>query len=329
MKTQRLHGDATTDLVEAARLLKQGGLVAVPTETVYGLAANAADERAVKAIFEAKGRPANHPLIVHVADAEQLSQWAIDVPDEAYQLAEAFWPGPLTLLMKKHPDVNAVITGGLDTIGIRNPAHPVLLSILKKAQLGVAAPSANPYKKLSPTTADQVYETLAGKIDAVVDGGPCDVGIESTIVDLSSDQPTILRPGPITAAQIEAVLGKVVATPKTHDEVVPGNVESHYQPGKPLLLMTTAQIKTRLFKRDDVACVYYSEELIQMMKSSDVRLPNDKAGYAQALYHSLYQLDHSDIKEIWLELPPTSEAWWDVQDRLSRAGVVCKSLFTN
>lgn len=322
MKTQRLQGDSTNDMKRAAELLMHGGLVAVPTETVYGLAANAADENAVKKIFEAKGRPANHPLIVHVPNSEQLSQWAVDIPDEAYQLAEKFWPGPLTFLLKKHDHVNDVITGGLDTIGIRNPAHPVLLSLLKKTGLGVAAPSANPYKKLSPTTADQVFETLNGKIDAVLDGGPCDVGIESTILDLTSNQPTVLRPGPITARQIADVLGKPVDTPNEHNVSVPGNVEAHYQPGKPLHLMTTAQIRSQNHKSHDVACVYYSEELAEFMQLKDVRLPNDKAGYAQAIYHTLYQLDHSEINAIWLELPPDTDDWRDVNDRLSRAGVL-------
>lgn len=322
MKTLRLQGDSTEDIMLAARLLKQGGLVAVPTETVYGLAANAADEKAVMAIFKAKGRPANHPLIVHIADATQLAHWANDIPDAAYQLAEAFWPGPLTLLLKKHADVNDVITGGLETIGVRNPAHPVLLRLLESAQMGVAAPSANPYKKLSPTTADQVFETLLGKVDAVLDGGACDVGIESTILDLSSDRPTVLRPGPITATQISEVLGRPVATPKEHTIAVPGNVEAHYQPIKPLYLMNAAQIKTRISDRCDVVCVYFSDDLKSHMHADDVQLPENKSDYAQAMYQTLYQLDMSGAAEIWLELPPNTEQWQDVHDRLSRAGIV-------
>ncbi len=321
MKTLRLTSESSSELSQAARILQAGGLVAVPTETVYGLAADAADEKAVSAIFTAKGRPSDHPLIVHVSGVDQLAQWATDIPAEAYLLAEAFWPGPLTLLLKKHPQVSSVVTGGLDTIGLRNPAHPVLLGLLKKAQLGVAAPSANPYKKLSPTTADQVYASLSGKVDAVLDGGPCAVGIESTIVDLSTGNATVLRPGPITAAQMTEVLGQSVTTPTEHTVAVPGNVEAHYQPGKPLCLMTTEQLKEQITDRDsEVACVYYSQSLADSMNTQDIKMPKDKASYAQALYDTLYQLDQSEGKEIWLELPPVGEAWSDVHDRLKRAG---------
>ncbi|MCX7553062.1 L-threonylcarbamoyladenylate synthase [Marinicella sp. S1101] len=321
MKTKKLNSTSSTDMVAAANMLNKGGVVAVPTETVYGLAANAADEDALSKIFEAKGRPANHPLIVHIADASHLTHWARDIPPQAYQLAEAFWPGPLTLLLNKQPHISSIITGGLDTIGLRNPAHPVMLELLHLTQLAVAAPSANPYKKLSPTTADQVFETLAGKIDAVLDGGPCEVGIESTILDLSSEQPTVLRPGPITASQIANVLGTPVAVPENHDVAVPGNVEAHYQPSKPMLLLSTEQLKDQLANRSDgTVCVYYSAELKDLMTDEDEVMSADKVAYAQSLYHTLYQMDQSAAQCIWLELPPSTDEWRDVHDRLNRAG---------
>jgi L-threonylcarbamoyladenylate synthase len=323
MKTLKLHGDLATDIDTAARLLRQGELVAVPTETVYGLAANAADPEVVKGIFAAKGRPANHPLIVHLPSADQLTHWATDIPNSARQLAEAFWPGPLTLLLHKHPDVSPVITGGLDTIGLRVPAHPVLLRLLQSSGLGVAAPSANPYKKLSPTTASQVHDTLQGRIAAVLDGGPCEVGIESTIVDLTGPHIQVLRPGPISAHQIAQVLQQPVGTPEQHQMVVPGNVEEHYQPGKPLQLFNTQQLQQALHKRPDgIACVVHSVELGDSMRPDDVRLSADPKVYAQALYQTLYQLDQGTAQVIWLELPPDTEAWQAVNDRLLRAGKV-------
>ena len=323
MKTQRLQGDLATDIDTAARLFRQGELVAVPTETVYGLAANAADPEAVKGIFAAKGRPADHPLIVHLPAVDQLPHWATDIPETARQLAQAFWPGPLTLLLHKHPDVSPVITGGLDTIGLRVPAHPVLLRLLQTAGLGVAAPSANPYKKLSPTTASQVFDTLQGKIAAVLDGGPCEVGIESTIVDLTGTQVQVLRPGPISARQIADVLQQPVGTPEQHQVVVPGNVEEHYQPGKPLLLLSSECMEQALHDRPDgIACVVHSAEFSDLLHSDDVRLTADPAVYAQALYRTLYQLDQGPAGEIWLELPPDSETWQAVNDRLLRAGKV-------
>jgi len=297
MSTIQLQGDSPADVKQAAGLLQQGKLVAVPTETVYGLAANAADEKAVQGIYQAKGRPSNHPLIVHVGSADQLTRWARDLPAAAQQLAATFWPGPLTLLLHKHPDVNPVVTGGLDTIGLRMPNHPVLLALLKIAGLGVAAPSANRYKKLSPTTAEQVLATMQGRIDAVLDGGPCEVGIESTILDLTTEHPRILRPGPITAEQISAVLQQPVSTPTQHQEAVPGNVDVHYQPGKPLWLMTTAQLQQQLPTRSSqVAMVFHNEALRSHQQPQDVQLSSDKAAFAQNLYHTLYRLDPADIE---------------------------------
>lgn len=221
LNTQQLSAMTPADIECAAQLLKQGQLVAIPTETVYGLAADATQPEAVKQIFSAKGRPANHPLIVHLGSAEQLSEWATDIAPEAYQLAEAFWPGPLTLLLPKAKQVSPVVTGGLESVGIRVPAHPVLLDILKTHRLAVAAPSANPYKKLSPTSAQQVLDGLNGRLAAVLDGGECQHGLESTIVDLTSKPFRVLRAGPITASELSAVLGQEVLQPQVHQVAVP------------------------------------------------------------------------------------------------------------
>ncbi len=237
MKTQLLSAQCSTDLTQAAALLKAGEQVAVPTETVYGLAADASNPDAVAGIFTAKGRPANHPLIVHLGDVASITEWATGIPDEAYKLAKAFWPGPMTLLLPRAEHVSPVVTGGLDSIGLRVPAQPVLLDLLATHQLAVAAPSANPYKKLSPTTAEQVIHGLGGKIAAVIDGGPCQHGLESTIVDLTQRPFRVLRAGPITASELSAVLGETVEAPVQHDTVVPGNVGSHYQPNTRLQMV--------------------------------------------------------------------------------------------
>jgi L-threonylcarbamoyladenylate synthase len=191
---------------QAAQLLRKGRLVAVPTETVYGLGADATNPEAIKKIFAAKGRPADHPLIVHIPDASYLNAWAVDIPDSALILAERFWPGPLTLVLKKQPDVPLEVTGGQETIALRVPNHPVALNLLKVFGGGIAAPSANRFCRISPTQASHVAEELGDKVDLILDGGACQVGLESTIVDLSSGNPKLLRPGQIGKAEIEELL---------------------------------------------------------------------------------------------------------------------------
>jgi L-threonylcarbamoyladenylate synthase len=225
-----------TDVAVAAKLLQSGRLVAIPTETVYGLAADANNPIAVAKIFAAKGRPNNHPLIVHIADVSQLSRWAAEIPAVALQLAEAFWPGPLTMILRKQAHVTEAVTGGHDTIGLRVPSHPVALQLLAAFQDGkggLAAPSANRFGAVSPTTAAHVHHELAGSIDYILDGGACEVGVESTIIDLSNvvrGQPaTLLRPGGITREQLQQVVG-ILAAPTAHSPVVPGSLQSHYAP---------------------------------------------------------------------------------------------------
>lgn len=319
MNTELLAVDKPADLNRAAALLQQGALVAVPTETVYGLAANAADPTAVAKIFQAKGRPADHPLIVHIPDLAMLEQFAIKIPATAYQLAAAFWPGPLTLLLHKAPDVSPVVTGGLETIGIRMPAHPALLALLQQARLAVAAPSANPYKKLSPTRASQVLHGMAGKVAAVLDGGPCQHGLESTIVDLTGEQIQILRSGPISATQLEQVLGCRVTTPLQHQVKVSGNVGAHYQPNTPVYLLTPETLLARLASSNARQAVLYYSALPVASAAYQQQLPATAAGYAQQLYHQLFLADQQGVDEILVEQPPHSPGWEAVQDRLRRA----------
>ncbi len=321
-KTQLLSVEHKEDLDVALQILLKGGLVSVPTETVYGLAANAKSAAAVKSIFAAKGRPASHPLIVHIAGADQLIKWAIDIPPVAYVLAERFWPGPLTLLLNKAPEVPSEVTGGKSSIGLRVPSHPALLQLLKRGNIGVAAPSANPYKRLSPTSAQQVFAELQGKIDAVLDGGPCEVGLESTILDLTAGQMCILREGPITAQQIAELTGCSVTVPSQHDIAVPGNVAEHYQPRTPLFIGTRAQILARLSEAEStVACVFYANTAELPVNAYIRCLPEAKPAYAQALYDTLYKLDHLKVSAILIEQPPQGAQWGDVNDRLRRAAL--------
>ncbi len=332
LDTRLLQADAPRDFDDAVHLLRAGRLVAVPTETVYGLAADASNPEAVRGIFVAKQRPENHPLIVHLAAPQQLSAWARDIPDTAWRLAAAFWPGPLTLLLHKAGHVSPVVTGGRDTIGLRVPDHPVLRRLLGALGGGLAAPSANPHKRLSPTTAAQVLAGLGGRIDAVLDGGPCAVGLESTIVDLTGeaaddDTPRILRAGPITRRQLEEVLGRPVAFPERHDAAVPGNVAVHYQPRTPLYLIDSAALPSRLrAKADDarIVVVHRGDLPDGPLRGvvRDIRLPADKAGYAQSMYDALHDADAAGADAIWIEGPPPSEDWRDVLDRLTRAASV-------
>ena len=323
LDTQLLSAQNNDDLDRALQILRRGGLVAVPTETVYGLAANAMNPHAVRSIFAAKGRPSNHPLIVHIASSDQLKQWAVNIPPVAYVLAEHFWPGPLTILLEKASNVPSEVTAGKDSIGLRVPAHPALLRLLQHGQIGVAAPSANPYKRLSPTSAAQVFAQMHGKIDAVLDGGACEVGLESTIVDLSGDELRVLRQGPITAKQIAEVTGRRVVIPEHHTAAVPGNVAEHYQPHTPLFIGTREQMLAQLQQEQEpIACVFYADTAGLPESALITKLPKDKEAYAHGLYATLYKLDCLQASAIWLEQPPLLENWGDVNDRLRRAATL-------
>ena len=328
----------SASFTEAVRLLQAGELVAFPTETVYGLGADAANPDAVARIFAAKGRPADHPLIVHLAGAGALEQWAVDIPPAAWELAEAFWPGPLTLILKKAPNVPAAVTGGQDTVGVRVPAHPVALALLRaytqagggrNGMCGVAAPSANRFGRISPTDAAHVREELGDAVALVLEGGRCAVGIESTIIDLSRGvdaAPRLLRPGRITPEQIEAVIGVRPELPLLPGQAprVSGALEAHYAPRTPMQIVASAELETTLARLISVGkhcgLMSYGTVAFPSLPAHALRrLPADPDGYAHGVYAALRELDQAGIELIVVEAIPNDPAWAAVADRLRRA----------
>lgn len=313
------------EIERAVALLRAGDLVAFPTETVYGLGADAANPAAVAKIFAAKGRPADHPLIVHLPDASHLARWAREVPIEAEQLADAFWPGPLTLILKRQPGVPDAVTGGQDTVGLRVPNHPLALELLAAFDGGVAAPSANRFGRISPTTAAHVREELGERVPLVLDGGACPVGIESTILDLSRGTPVLLRPGAIGAADIARVLGRApeAAAAQTDAPRVSGSLDAHYAPRTPLQLVSSDgllfALRNALVAGEKVAVLAptpqaISHDLVTWKQSSA-----EPAGFAHDLYASLRELDALGCVRILVQQPPAGENWLAVNDRLRRA----------
>lgn len=300
---------------KAIKILKKGGLVAFPTETVYGLGADAKNPKALKKIFAAKGRPIDHPLIVHIAETAALSDWACDIPEEAWILANAFWPGPLTLILKKAPGVPDLVTGGQDTIGLRVPNHPVALELLKKFGSGLAAPSANRFGRVSPTTAQAVVEELGERVGLVLDGGSCNVGVESTILDLSGPEVTILRPGMITSSQIETLLNKPVRTFKKNAPRVSGALESHYAPQTKVQIVSTQELQQ--FNDPSMVIVARSKGSFK----NQIFMPADPEAYAHVLYQTLRELDKKNFKEIIIEEIPEKAEWDAIRDRLKKMAV--------
>jgi len=317
------HPVSTTDITRAAAVLKAGELVAFPTETVYGLGADASNAEAVKKIYAAKGRPSSHPLIVHVADAVQLANWARDISPAAHVLAKKFWPGPLTLVLKRNPKVPDAVTGGQDTVAIRVPSHPVAQALLREFGGGVAAPSANRFGRVSATTAAHVREEFGDSVACVLDGGAADVGIESTIVDCSRATPSLLRPGWITPQQLEAALGAPLTAPDADAPRVSGTLEKHYSPQTPVMLMEgdliieLAHSLTRQGKRVAVLARTALRPLIENMVWRAA--PADAAGYAHDLYANLRKLDQAGCDAILVEQPPEVAEWFAIRDRLGRA----------
>jgi L-threonylcarbamoyladenylate synthase len=329
--------DVQAGIDAGARALEAGRLVAFPTETVYGLGADAENPAAVAAIYAAKGRPQDHPVIVHVAPGAALDYWCADIPSEAYQLAEAFWPGPLTMILKRAPNIPDAVSGGQDTVGIRCPSHPVairLLQAFKGGRGGVAAPSANKFGHVSPTTAQHVRDEFGadvgdgGRIAAVLDGGQSEVGIESTIVDLSRLQthgPVLLRPGHISAEAIAAVIDRLPARPDAlgADPSAPrasGTLESHYAPHTPVAMQDTATLAATLARLHaagrKVALIHYSP---LPPAHAEIALPATPDGFAHALYAALRAMDGAGADLILVEAPPQEGAWLGVNDRLRRA----------
>jgi L-threonylcarbamoyladenylate synthase len=308
----------SNDIHQAVAILKSGGLVAIPTETVYGLAADASNPTAVKKIFAAKGRPADHPLIVHLADAEQVPHWAIDVPAEAYRLFAAFWPGPLTVICKKAPHVIPEVTGGQDTVGLRVPSHPIAHELLTAFGGGLAAPSANRFGRISPTDASHVQAELGDAVDLILEGGRSEVGIESTIVDLSSDEIRILRPGMISEMAISRVLGHPVPviSKAANAPRVSGSLASHYAPVTPCELVENTNIFQKI--QGQQKCVIISHlPITNPGQTTVITLPNNPLDYAYELYAALRQADSLKADRIFIVEVP--QEWTAIIDRLSRA----------
>ncbi|MEH6458332.1 L-threonylcarbamoyladenylate synthase [Chitinimonas sp. JJ19] len=316
----------STDLDQALALLQAGELVGIPTETVYGLAADASRPDAVAKIFAMKGRPADHPVIVHIAGRQQLADWAQDIPDAAWKLADAFWPGSLTLILRRKPHVPDAVTGGQDTVGLRAPAHPLTHALLEHFGGGLAAPSANQFGHVSPTTAEHVYNEFGDALGLILDGGPCTVGVESTIVGLTDDHPTLLRPGGISAEAIEAVLGvKLIhhEKPTTAKLRVSGLLDSHYAPRTPLLVGPLAALEAEAYQRFEagqrVALLHHSQMLQAVCGAECHAMPLNAEAYARVLYATLREHDGGRFDVLLLEQPPQAAAWLAVNDRVKRA----------
>ena len=311
----------------AAELLRAGGTVAFPTETVYGLGADATNPLALRAVFEIKGRPADHPLIVHIADASHLPEWAQDIPDGAWRLAAAFWPGPLTLILRRCDPVLNEITGGQDTVGLRVPNHAVATDLLRVFGRAIAAPSANRFGRVSPTTAQHVRDELGARVGMILDGGPCQVGVESTIVSLAYGQATLLRPGGIPVAAIEDVLQqKLALTQTTGREVrVPGALATHYAPATPFELHPSDALWHRagqLTAQGRKVAVLTLGRVGDCIASSGfayVPMPSLADEYAHVLYATLHRLDQAGFDHLLAEAPPDTGPWFTVRDRLGRA----------
>jgi L-threonylcarbamoyladenylate synthase len=312
----------------AADLLREGRLVAFPTETVYGLGANALDASAVARIYRAKGRPEYNPLIVHVAEPARALDVVAAWPDTAAALAARFWPGPLTLVLPKRPNVPDGVTAGLQTVAVRVPSHPVARALLVESALPIAAPSANRSTGISPTTAAHVAKSLGSAVDLILDGGPTTVGIESTVVDLSTEMPTLLRPGTITIPELEAVLGRVRTAGEVAGEVAgdaarasPGMLDKHYAPRARVFVVSADDVAPTVGR--EVARGHRTGAVVIRADASEaaatVTMPNDAAGYASKLYDALHSLDDANSDVIVVERVPVAPEWLGVADRLRRA----------
>jgi L-threonylcarbamoyladenylate synthase len=308
----------SAEIRQAAEILRAGGIVAFPTETVYGLGADASSAKAVERLYAVKRRPSDHPVIVHFADAEKAFDWAREVPEAARKLAARFWPGPLTLILKRSAAAKDFVTGGQDTVGLRVPSHPIAQELLKQFAGAIAAPSANRFGLVSPTTAAHVREDLDKDVDLVLEGGPSEVGIESAIVDLSTGSPVLLRPGHLSREELEAALGGPVAERTGAAPRHSGGMERHYAPRTPASLVPTHELDNEIAQlKDRVAVLAFSrpDERVDYW----LRMPRDPKAYAQKLYAALRELDSAGCERILVETPPDTAEWDAVSDRLKRA----------
>jgi L-threonylcarbamoyladenylate synthase len=312
-----------TDIQAAVEALRAGDLVAFPTETVYGLGANASNPAAVRKIFAAKGRPADHPLIVHLDSIRYLHRWVRDVPAVAERLASRFWPGPMTLVLPKAANVLNVVTGGQETIAIRVPAHPMAQQLLTAFGGGIAAPSANRYGHVSPTRADHVREELGDAVRIVLDGGECSIGVESTILACTDGQVRVLRPGSILLSQIRAVAGEVLIGPDEHSPRVPGSTATHYAPATPLEIVPGDSLETLAGGFNDrgerVAVLALRLPLKTLKLATWINAGRRPQQYAHDLYAHLRTLDKAGCVKILVQELPTDERWDAVRDRLEKA----------
>ena len=333
MNTKRL---TEKNMDEAAAILRDGGLVGIPTETVYGLGANGLNEEAVAHIFEAKGRPQDNPLILHIPDASWLERYCKDIPLTAYKLADAYWPGPMTMILRRKDIVPDAVTAGLDTVGMRCPAHPLCRAIIDAAGVPVAAPSGNTSGRPSPTTAQHMLEDMDGKIDAIVDGGPCSVGVESTIIDLTETPARLLRPGGITLEQLEAVLGEVAVDPAVtrlmgagEQPKAPGMKYRHYAPKAPVTVVTgdpqksAEYIASHAAPEDGIIC--FDEFLPLFTRRSETRPvmdlgpAGDKEEQARHSFDALRSFDHTSVPAIWAQCPDATGIGLAIANRLNKA----------
>lgn len=301
------------NIAAAARLIREGQLVAFPTETVYGLGANALDAAAVDRIYDAKGRPATSPLIVHVSSIEMARELTTAWPQSASSLAERFWPGPLTLVLEKSDRVPDRVTAGLDTVGIRMPNHPIALALIREAGVPIAAPSANRFMELSPTTAAHVRASLGDRVAMILDGGPTEVGIESTVLSLAGGEALLLRPGMVSKVDIEAVIGPVRVHEGTPAEAhpAPGMHRKHYSPRTRLVLVAGGVLPPGRGAYLWFECPAAAERTL--------RMPADPHGYAARIYDTLHEMDSLGLDWIAVERPPSGAAWAGILDRLERA----------
>ena len=307
----------------AAAVLRDGGLVAFPTETVYGLGADAFSDEAVGKIFEAKGRPATNPLIVHVSGVQQARELARHWPDEAAKLAEAFWPGPLTMVVERSDVVASAVCAGLDTVALRMPSHPVARKIIEEAGVAVAAPSANRYTEVSPTTAEHVVQGLGERVDLVVDAGATPVGLESTLVSVVEKPAQLLRPGMIGVDQLRQVIEigeyRREVVDESEPRPSPGMAARHYSPDAKLRVVSAAQFRRLVEKRDDQVGLVGFDVKDASTRVERVEMPDDPEDYARRLYAVLHRLDDAGVREVVVQSPPKGHRWDAIRDRLRRA----------
>ena len=333
MKTELITMAAPERAAErAAAILRAGGLVGLPTETVYGLGADGLNAEAVRHIFEAKGRPQDNPLILHIPDASWLSRYCHDVPASACALAERFWPGPLTMILPRREIVPDAVTCGLDTVGVRCPDHPVTLEIIRAAAVPVAAPSGNRSGRPSPTCARHMLEDMEGRIDAIVDGGPCGVGVESTIIDLTVTPPRLLRPGGVTLEELEDALGEVAVDEAVRRLMAPGEQPKapgmkyrHYAPRAPVTVvkgdadMTAGYIVARMGEKSGVICFDEFKGYFRGHPVEAIGPVHDQAQQARRIFEALRAFDHLDVTDIWAQSPTDEGLGLAGTNRLNKA----------